>query len=208
MIDYLQPRFDNDDVGIAFLYCDYNDQLIQTAEALIGSLAKQLVLRYPDVPDNLKVLYNNRSEGGQTPTLPTLSDCIKLLESQLDCYSTIYLVIDALDECKHEARTELCSQLQNLPKNVHLLIMSRPNPELESQINPSVQLEIRADGKDIEVYLEDRIEKTHRLKQHTKTDLELHLLIISTIRDAAKGMYVSLSRLNSISCSSRSYTVS
>jgi hypothetical protein len=189
VIDYLERRFYKDDVAIAFLYCNYKEQETQTLQALIGSLIQQLVQRHRDIPTDLKDLYERHARN-KPRTPPTLRDCLDLLKSQLARCPKIFLVIDALDECEVQTRTELCAQLQNLPESIHLLITSRPNPELENDINSSARLEILANDNDIEIYLEDQIERVKRLKGHTQADPELRLLIKRTIRDNAQGMYV------------------
>jgi ankyrin repeat domain-containing protein 50 len=193
VINYIERRFYKDDVGIAFLYCNYKERGIQTAQSLIGSLAQQLVQRYRDIPSDLEILYDNHSRNRQTPTPPTLPEYRILLKSQLVCCPTTFLVVDALDECDNKTRSELCDQLRNLPKSIHLLITSRHNPELEDQIQSSTRLEIRASNKDIEMYLEDRIEKKeYRLNRLTQKDPELRPLVINTIRDKSKEMYVDI----------------
>ncbi|KAH6700624.1 hypothetical protein BKA61DRAFT_495796, partial [Leptodontidium sp. MPI-SDFR-AT-0119] len=101
-----------------------------------------------------------------------------------------YLVIDAFDKCEDEARSELCEDLQDLPENAYLLITSRDVPELEGQINSSGRLLIRADDNDIEMYLEGRIEQMNRSKRQTDTDPGLRLLVTTTIRDKAQGMFL------------------
>ena len=190
VIDYIERRFYKDNVGIAFLYCNYKERDTQTTQTLIGSLVQQLVQRYPDVPSGLKVLYDDHSRNRQTPTPPTVPECLQLLKSQLVCCPTTFLVVDALDECDDQTQSELCAELQDLPGSTHLLITSRDNPELEDQIRPSTRLEIRASNKDIEMYLEDRIEKAHRLNRLTQKDPELRPLVINTILEKAQGMYV------------------
>ena len=131
VINYLEPRFYNDNVGIAFLYCSYKERDIQTAQALIGSLVQQLVQRYPDIPSDLKVLYEAHTKNRRAPTPPTLTECLRLLKSQLAGCPSIFFVIDALDECEDQTRSELCAQLQNLPESPHLLITSRDILELK-----------------------------------------------------------------------------
>src|SRR5271155_3954867 len=191
VIDYIERRFYKDNVGIAFLYCNYKERDTQTTQTLIGSLVQQLVQRYPDVPSDLKVLYDDHSRGRPTPTPPTVRECRQLLKSQLVCCPATFLVVDALDECDDQTHRELCARLRNLPGSTHLLITSRHNPELEDQIRPSTRLQIRARNKDIEMYLEDRIEnKEHRLNRLTQTDRQLRPLVVNTILDKAQGMYV------------------
>jgi len=192
VIDSLERRFYKDNVGIAFLYCNYKERHTQTAQTLIGSLVQQLVQRYADIPGDLRDFYEAHARNRRLPTPPTLTECFRLLKSQLANCPSVFLVIDALDECEDETRRKLCAQLQNLPESTHLLITSRHNPELEGQIEGSGRLEIRASDRDIEMYLEGRIKTMHRLKQHTQNDPELQPLVIRIIRDKARGMYASL----------------
>jgi hypothetical protein len=191
IIDYLERRFCKDNVAIAFLYCNYKERDTQTLQNLIGSLIQQLVQRNPDVPDDLRKRHEAHARN-KPPTPPTLTEYVQLLRSQLADCPSVFLVIDALDECEVQTRKELCAQLQNLPKNIHLLITSRDIPELKDEINPSARLEIRANNRDIEIYLEDKIERETRLKRHTQNDPGLGPLITNTIRDKAQGMYVLL----------------
>ena len=65
------------------------------------------------------------------------------------------------------------------------MVTSRYDPKLKDQIRPLAQLEILANGNDIEIYLEDQIEQMTRLKQHIKTNLELRGLTKRTIQDNA-----------------------
>jgi hypothetical protein len=152
-------------------------------------LVQQLVQNNPDIPHDLEVFHEAHARN-QPPTPPTLTECVRLLRSQLAGYPSVFLVVDALDECEVQTRNELCAKLQNLPENIHLLITSRDISELEYEINPSARLEILANGNDIEIYIEDQIEQMPRLKRHTGTDPELRGLIKRTIRDNAQGMYV------------------
>ena len=189
VIDYLECRFYRDNVAVAFLYCSYKERDTQTLQNLIGSLIQQLVQRNPDVPDDLRILHEAHTRNQRST--PTLTECVRLLRSQLAVFPKVFLVIDALDECDAQTRSGLCDQLKRLPESIHLMITSRYNPELEDQIRPSARLEILANGNDIEIYLENQIEQMPRLKGHTKNDPELRGLIKRTIPDNARGMYVS-----------------
>lgn len=106
----------------------------------------------------------------------------------------MFLVIDALDECDADTRSDLCDYLQQLKEkagNINLMVTSRDIPELEEDIRPTARLDILANDNDIEVYVEEKIEAMSRLKRHTKKDPELRGLVKQTVRNSAKGMYVS-----------------
>lgn len=169
------------------MYCRYKEQYVQTAEALVGSLVQQLVQKCQDVPKDVQDAYQNHAVH-QPPTSPTLWECFDLLKSQLASLPSIFIVIDALDECEDRAQRDLCLQFQNLSNNVHLLITSRDIPELEELIKPSAKLEILANDNDIKLYLEGRITSAPRLKRNIDSEAKLQTLVIETICEQAKGM--------------------
>lgn len=169
------------------MYCRYKEQYRQTAEALVGSLVQQLVQRCQGVPADVQDTYQKHAIH-KPPTPPTLQECFDLLNSQLASHPSIFIVIDALDECEDRARLDLCRQLQDLPDNVHLLITSRDIPELGELIKPSAKLEIRADDNDIKSYLEDRIARPSRLQENIRSEPKLQTLVIETICKQAQGM--------------------
>jgi hypothetical protein len=197
VIDYLEHRFCKDNVAIAYLYCNYKEQEKQTPQTLFGSLVQQLVQRNTAVPDDLKGFHEAHAKF-KPPTPPTLDECLRLLKSQLARCPSVFFVIDALDECKDDTREKFCAHLRELQGNIHILITSRDIPELKVQIKPSAQLEIRASDDDIIRYTKDRIKSAGRLEKFTQ-DLNLRDLVIKTIQENTKGMYV-ISQLPSLSC--------
>jgi hypothetical protein len=58
VVDYLYTKFRKDqDVGIAYLYCDFRRQHEQNPEELLASLLKQLIQEQSSPPNSVKILY-------------------------------------------------------------------------------------------------------------------------------------------------------
>ena len=57
VVDYLTRIHGSDEVRVAYIYCGYKDQSIQTASNLIAALARQLVGHPEKLPTQLENMY-------------------------------------------------------------------------------------------------------------------------------------------------------
>ena len=58
VVDHLVKTIVSDHVRVAYVYCDYKDQAVQSASNLIACLARQLIGTPPKLPQQLEKLYN------------------------------------------------------------------------------------------------------------------------------------------------------
>lgn len=121
-------------------------------------------------------------------TRPTLSECIKLLQAAADCFSKVYIVIDALDECPEadQARQSLLEEIGKLDC-VSILVTSRNIP-IENELQNITRLDVRANDLDIKNYLEERMLGSNRIKKLVGKDSTLYDAIKYAILEKAKGM--------------------
>lgn len=68
-MDHMSSIFSSRNIGIAYVYCDYQDQTDQTPENLTASLVKQLVRKHGVMPPRFEELYKKFSRGGKRPDL-------------------------------------------------------------------------------------------------------------------------------------------
>ena len=57
VVDHLIKSIASDDIRVAYVYCDYKDQAMQTASNLIACLARQLIGTPPRLPQQLERLH-------------------------------------------------------------------------------------------------------------------------------------------------------
>lgn len=189
MIDYLKQTINEQEIGVAFIYCNYKEKTIQTTVNLVASLLKQLVQTQSVIPGKLRSLYEQHI--GRN-TRPTLVECSELLYVELAAYSKAFIIVDALDECDETsgARRDLITQLLRLPPNISLMITSRDVPSIQHKLSHFCRLEVRASDADVRTYLERRIEREERLARHVEADPTLRHTILETIMKKVKGMLV------------------
>ncbi|KAI1753132.1 hypothetical protein F4782DRAFT_539851 [Xylaria castorea] len=150
-----EPNQDNA-LAVSYVYCNYKRQHEQTAEHLLSSLLKQLAWSQPSLPKSVKQLYDQHK---RKRTRPSLGEISEALESVTRQSSRVFIVVDALDECQasDNCRARFLSALFALQAKaeVHVLVTSRPIPEIIGQFEGSASIEIRAPNEDIRRYLLD-----------------------------------------------------
>lgn len=114
VIEHLTTLFaNNSGVGIAYIYCHFQRQNEQTIGAVLSSLLRQLteiLLSFPEAVESLFQKHNPKH------TYPTVDEVSPVLKSVISSYSTVFIVVDALDECSvlGSRRLRLISEILSL----------------------------------------------------------------------------------------------
>lgn len=191
MIDFLEKDLPIPDVGLAIIYCNYKENLLQTVESLIATIARQLVEQKPTLGEELHRLYEKYS-GRQRK--PSFHDYLGLLKSVTNAFSEVYIVIDALDECldRHGGHiwNRLLNQLKFAVSNIHLFCTSRDIRDTGESLTGSVCIRIQADEAIIKAYILAQIEgkKEWPIYRLCKNEATLKGEILRRVLLKAKGM--------------------
>ncbi|KAH0538033.1 hypothetical protein FGG08_005345 [Glutinoglossum americanum] len=176
------------DAGVVFFYFDFSAEDEQTLEQVISSLLKQLLLQLEELPAPVKQLFDRSVMKGQ---IPQVSELQELLLSTAKRFDAVYLVIDALDECKAgDCRSELLSALQQFEISMKLLVTSRPHPEdLNESLGHALQVKLEAVESDISDFVYKKLEN-RKTKKILGKDEKLKEDIVTSIVDGAHGMFL------------------
>ncbi|EGX50654.1 hypothetical protein AOL_s00075g80 [Orbilia oligospora ATCC 24927] len=188
VVNHLTNWFSDDEtIGTAYIYCNFKEALEQNFDHLLSSLLKQLTQTRPSLPEVVRKLYKQHLD---KKTRPLNDEIVKALHSVAATYSRVFIIIDALDECREDddCRTNFISELLKLHdriNGVNLFITSRPIPEIEKEFWGNPTRSIRAYDEDVRKYL---IEKVSRSK-NTKVK-ECEELVVNGILEAVDGMFL------------------
>jgi hypothetical protein len=163
------------DLLLLYFYFDFTDASKQTLDNVIRSLISQLYHKRKDTRKLLDSLFSSCNEGYR-PTSESLCEVFLQMISQAQ---EIYIVLDALDECRtrkgplSEGLLTWIESLQDLKqRNVHLLVTSRPEHDIESVLRKLAQSDedivpIQSDliEDDIRSYVHTRVRTGDRLKR-------------------------------------------
>jgi Cdc6-like AAA superfamily ATPase len=185
-IDHLYSTTSGNDIGITFLFCSYKTQTDQSASSLFAALLKQLVQSRPDIVALVIQMYELYSKRGRRPPL---DDILQTLHSVCSAYTTVYIVVDALDECADGDgdRSRLVDMLRGLQARtgVRLLFTSRFIPEITQKFQSTPILEVRASEEDVRRFVAGQIP---RLSSCIQRDDELRCAVQNKIVEAVDGM--------------------
>lgn len=181
--------------GFALFYFTFSDQGKQSYEALLRSLVAQLGTQGPALVI-LREKYDERHDiqgGLNTGSLEAI------LLAVLNTYDTVFISLDALDECPEEAgaRSRLFDGLDYLAReapNVKFSMTSREIPDISDYLErlPAARLPVMtlAVNHDIESYVAQQLSQGQYFGRLKRESLDL---IHQTITAKADGMYVALS---------------
>ena len=161
MIDKLLDHFRRENVTVACVYCDFQDQKGQTAANMIGALTKQLV-NANTVPTEIEEAFRKaqREVGGRGLQV---SESVKLLQGALAPSERIFICIDALDEFPEKHLSQLLTSLHTISQGstgVRLFITGRPHIRsvVEKYLPGCVQvIPFSPNSDDIREYLEMKL---------------------------------------------------
>lgn len=189
VIDYLINNNAGKDTKIAYLYCDYKNQAMQTAPNLLACLARQIIGFPKALPPQLEEMHRELEYQRGRPSFEELK---KLLIALFNQYERTYVIVDALDECEAiRERRLLMPVLELLPRTSgRLLVTSRPNNEdISNTFGKASQITITASESDLRQYVTERIAEEECKTSVTRFKPELKENIIATVSTGASGMY-------------------
>jgi hypothetical protein len=188
VIRHLQDLFKADDtVAVVFIYCNYKAQysVLQLLEALLKQLAFRRL-----TSTSMDSLQNHCIGRDSRPSFDTLTTVLK---TEIETYSRIFIIIDALDECFPErVQVDLLENIRSLIVTPHakLMVTSRHIPSIESAIHADITLEITAMEADVRSHVEARIFNSNTLKRLITKAPSMEEKVVTTVIERAHGMYV------------------
>jgi hypothetical protein len=190
----LQHCHDDARMMTAYFYFDFNDAQKQDPELMLRSLLSQLLQRSVTIPKGIDALFSACDNGHRQPSPHAL---VEVLPQVMRQFTHVYIVLDALDECMQ--RPELMNVLEKVAgwqlDNMHLLMTSRKERDIESSLESYIQEEdtvcLQRDvvDKDIQRYVQQRLSDDKTLAKWNK-DATVRQEIEDALIRGARGMYV------------------
>lgn len=198
-VNYVAESTRGKDTAILYVCCDYKNSLTHSVNALLGSLLRQLVEQTPRAERiaDLSIVLNENAKYRDL-TEPELFSWICTVSKD---FNDVYIFVDALDECPELSRDALLLRLQQFSQldQIHLLLTSRLNIDVNSRLQNISRIEIAASAADIETYLHSEIQKSSRLALFVRREPELKQAIVDSVIGKAHGMFLLASlQINSL----------
>lgn len=184
MVDELLKTADEDN-GLAYVYLDYNDRLVQTETNIIASLIKQLSLWRSS--DEVQRLYDQYQRENSLPDINKLDAALQAVCNE---FKRVFFVLDALDECEDKLLMSLLTRLQKLDgPRTRFFFTSRPHlQDPQRKFGGCSQIAIKAYTQDIKLLIKKRIEDDSTLSTLLHDDKDLEASIVEEIAERAEDM--------------------
>ena len=181
--------------AVAFVYCDYQDLVTQTATNLISSLVWQLARKTDGFPPSAWTL---RKECKSMNRKPSLQELLALLKDVVQGLSKAFVVVDALDESSEvdeqdaDQNHSFLEALHEISRHIHLMVTAKPLAFLKEAFHDAFCTEISASTHDLELYAQHRWRNGTHFGSLVDKDPHLRRDIIATVCSKARGMLVNL----------------
>ena len=182
------------DTYVAYYFFDFKDTAKQDVKGLLASLLKQMVVTLGSLPKPLLELFQrHRLRNPERPTPPTIEELMRALIDIISLRSTMFILVDALDECKQIGLLleTLCAIFKQIGSSCRFLFTSRAENEiqrvLQKQNIKSLQIQSEAVDHDVAIYVRAVLETDDRLQAYRQGIKDL---IATSLTNGAKGMCV------------------
>jgi hypothetical protein len=171
-----------------YFYFDFNDIEKQQYEKMIRSLIKQLSVQCTSISKALESLFSSCKNGERQPKISELLTTLQQMAREFD---EIFIILDALDECKD--RQELLDGIEEISGwkfgKLHITVTSRREKDIEETLEPLVTDQICIQNAlvdaDIHIHLHERLRNDPKLKAWPAN---VQREIKETLMDGAHGM--------------------
>ncbi|KAJ5947861.1 hypothetical protein N7466_000876 [Penicillium verhagenii] len=194
VIDRIQGRLSDSqkDEGLAFFYCNRDEEDRSTPLSILQSIVRQLSTTASN-PESVQIrlleAYKNaRNRGSNFRS----DECKKQILASFETYQQTTLVIDAMDECDPDSRYELIETLSSFVSDtrqpVKIFISSRPDPDIRSLLEDTSNIGISANDNqdDILKFLTLELEKLSKKAAFIK---RIKADIIDRLLQRCQGMF-------------------
>lgn len=182
---------------MAYFYCSFTAKAKQDVRGLLTSLIAQLCAKSDPCYNIISGLYSRNNAGSHQPEDEALANClIDMLK--LSGQPTIYIIVDALDECPNTGivspREQVLKLVQELVglclPNLRICLTSRPEADIQADLvslaSHTVSLHDQyGQTKDITNYIRFIVHSDRSMRAWGEQHREL---VIDTLSRKADGM--------------------
>jgi hypothetical protein len=185
----------SNDEALAYFYCDRNESARRDPELILSCFARQLSMSQNNdaIQDSVVQLYFQKQKKGFASGKLKIEESRDILLQLTRIYPQTTLILDALDECHEDTRTQLVDILDTLvtqsPKPLKIFISSRPDQDIKDRFGygPNVDIKATDNRDDIAKFVDDKLNNSPGYWQ-TKIDPDLKREIHKTLVEKSEGM--------------------
>lgn len=162
-------------VAYAYFFFDgtSSQSKLSAHESLVRSVTMQLSDQFDGIPPALVDMYEDEHNGRSQPLIGALEDTLLQI---LQSFDAVYILLDALDECSE--RLKALKWIQSIALqtsgNLHLMVTSRPEPDIKKPLCAlpnlhEINVASQQESDDIKHYIDARLSEVDKWTEAQKT---------------------------------------
>ena len=149
-------------------------------------LLRNLVSKADNIPPLLHKMFDDDNHGKP----PRFDDIVTLMISYFQCYTSIFVFFDALDESTEDQKEKVLELIERL-RDAGMRVFLTSQPHLKSRVKelgPLVRYEIRAQEDDLNAFVRQELVKKKFDKRFPRFPAADKEKIQTTLVESADGM--------------------
>ncbi|KAH6964615.1 hypothetical protein DER45DRAFT_557035 [Fusarium avenaceum] len=151
------------DCGKAFFFCDYKKENTLSPVNILGTIVTQLALQKDECFICLENYYTDLHPERNLSSEPDVDELRAQITRMASNFSQVLIVIDGIDECQEEVRSQLLASLVELADgsdNIGMAIFSRAEMDIRARLETDFEdIKIEAHTEDIATYVRAEMER-------------------------------------------------
>ena len=164
----------SEDVAVTYVFCNWQERLVQSVENILGAIVKQIVESLPKMPLMVTNYYKGYKNGKRPPCL---QDLFAIFREITKSFPRVFIIADGLDEfgsadpfSERASMPVIESALEALlsddpagSQRVSLLISSRFEPQLTENAHNFESITISAKTEELRTFIRSELESASHL---------------------------------------------
>ncbi|TVY52006.1 putative ankyrin repeat protein L93 [Lachnellula cervina] len=178
-------------IALAFFYCDYKDTATHNPLAILGSLARQLIVQNEECFEHLTTFYQDHVTQDRQIRTSTPEELCDLIAKVSAHFQNTMIVVDGLDEISENRAdiTRFLGGLNDPSRSIKTLFASRLEVDIGHVLEDFPKISIAAMSSDLRLYVGSEIERRTKQRKLNIKDRDLKEHIMKTLIEGAEGMF-------------------
>ena len=174
VIQHLRILADSEDVAVAYVFCNWQERMIQNARTILGAIVKQMTESLPKMPLTVTAYYKGYKSGKRPPSV---QDLLAMFREVAKSFRRVFIIADGLDESgsadpfsqgtsmpviEGTLKTLLNDEMAKSAK-VSLLISSRFDQQLTDGAHNFDSITISAVTEELRLFIRSELESVSHL---------------------------------------------
>lgn len=198
----LHRSYNNQQVGVAFFFCDYKNSETWETAAILGAVASQLARQKDEAFEILRQYHDELHPKKGLTKAPDPDELRARISQMAQLFDQTMIVLDGLDECGDKADdvVDILLEVIDYSEKLSMALLSRDHLNIRDRLEPEFDIApIAADTSDLKRCVNTELEQRIKGGRLRLSDMSMKEEIAEALVSRAQGMYAAcIFRLESV----------